>query len=144
MIGRVAPVVTATDESTARRGDPERVEARDHRIGAVATGVVIAIWVLLVVWRPTVTFHLAPVFAGAAWPVALRRGAPLRVAGRDAALGAVGSGAATVAVVLALWQLDLLRGPTLWESQGAIVEVLPAAVLGAVGGYRYARCGQSA
>lgn len=99
-------------------------------------------WWLLAAWRPHVTYHLAPVFVTAAWPIALRRGGPLRVAPIDAARGAVGALLIGAIATITLWQLDLLRGPTLWDSGDVMVEVVPALVVGAIGGYRLARCGQ--
>jgi hypothetical protein len=136
-----------TDETTSlpiAAADPERVTPRDHAIGAAASLVAAIAWSVLAAWRPTVTFHLAPVIVAAAWPVALRRGAALRVAASDTLRGAVG-GAAIAAVATALLAvLDLLRGPTLWGSGPALVEIVPAIVVGAVGGHRYARCGATA
>ena len=123
--------------------DPERVSARDHTIGVVATVVVLVAWAMLAAWRPHVTFHLAPVFAGAAWPVALRRGGALRVAPFDAVRGGLAGAALAVLASLALWALGLLDGPTLWDDGPAIVETLPAVVIGAIGGYRFTRCGPS-
>jgi hypothetical protein len=146
MIGRVPPIVphhapSAESPVAPDRVDPERVRPRDHTVGAAATVVVIAAWAVLAGWRPDVTYHLAPVFAGAAWPVALRRGGPLRVAPVDAVRGALGAAALTALASLVLWSLGLLDGPTFWNDGPAIVETLPAVVVGAVGGYRYARCG---
>ena len=136
-----APTVVSTPDHGG--ADPERVSARDHAIGAVATTVVLVAWAVLAAWRPHVTYHLAPVFAGAAWPVALRRGGALRVAPVDAAAGAFAGALLAVLASLALWWLGLLDGPTLWNDGPAIVETLPAIVIGAIGGYRYTRCGPS-
>jgi len=136
-----APTVVSTPDHGET--DPERVSARDHAIGAVATIVVLVAWAVLAAWRPHVTYHLAPVFAGAAWPVALRRGGALRVAAFDAARGALAGASLAVLASLTLWALGLLDGPTLWGDGPAIVESLPAVVVGAIGGYRSARCGPS-
>lgn len=124
-----------------RLADPERVARRDHLLGAGAAVVVAVAWVVLAWWRPTVTFHLAPVFVAAAWAVALRRGGALRVAPSDAARGAAGGALVAVAVTTLLGAADLLRGPTLWDSGPVLLEVVPAIAIGALGGYRYARCG---
>lgn len=123
--------------------DPERVSKHDHTVGAVATVVVLVAWAVLAAWRPHVTYHLAPVFAGAAWPVALRRGGALRVAPVDAVRGALAGGSLAGLASLALWSLGFLDGPTLWNDGPAIVETLPAVVFGAIVGYRYTRCGPS-
>ncbi|MFP5486913.1 MAG: hypothetical protein ACLGHQ_01215 [Acidimicrobiia bacterium] len=128
-------------DAPTRTPPAERVGRRDHALGAAATALVIAAWTVLAAWRPDVTYHLAPVFAGAAWPVALRRGGPIRVAPVDAARGALAGAGSTVLAALVLWAVGLLDGPTLWNDGPAIVETLPAMVVGAVGGYRHARCG---
>lgn len=114
---------------------------RDHGWGAAATVAVAVVWWMLALWRPTVTYHLAPVFAGGVWPVVLRRGAPLRVSARDARLGAMAGAFVAVGTSILLWWSDLLRGPTLWGDGGAILEAVLAVALGAFGGYRLARCG---
>ena len=134
-------VPAAESPVTPDRIDPERVRPRDHAVGGGATLVVVAVWTVLAAWRPDVTYHLAPVFAGAAWPVALRRRGPLRVASFDAGRGAVAAAMLTALASLVLWSLGLLDGPTFWNDGPAIVETLPAIAIGAVGGYRYARCG---
>lgn len=125
-----------------RRADPERVSGREHLRGGAWSVLVAVAWVVLAAWRPTVTFHLAPVFVAAAWPVGLRGAGPLRVAPVDAARGAVAAALIALATTMALYAADLLRGPTLWDSGPVLAEVLPAVAVGAVGGYRYARCGQ--
>jgi hypothetical protein len=104
------------------------------------TGVVLVAWIGLAAWRPSSTFHLAPTIAAAAWPVLLRRG-PVRVAPIDAGRAALVAGILAMAVGGALAAADLLRGPTFWDSRHAIVEVPIAAIVGAYGGYRFARCG---
>lgn len=126
---------TAPDTASAERG---RVTARDHAIGALATIAVIAVWTALAAWRPHVTYHLAPLFAGAAWPVTLRRGGPRRVAAVDARRAALAGGAISLLASGALWWASLLDGPTLWNDGPAIVETLPAVLAGVVIGYRHA------
>lgn len=134
---------TARSVSADERIDTEPVGPRDHAVGAAATMVVIAAWVALAAWRPDVTYHLGPLFAGAAWPVALRRGGPLRVAPADAGRGAAAGMLISAVAALVLWRVGWLDGPTLWDDGPAIVETLPAVALGAIGGYRHARCGPS-
>lgn len=97
-------------------------------------------WTLLAISHPTVTFHLGPVLVAAAWPVGLRRGAAVRVASADALRGALGGLLVTAVAAFVLVALDAMRGPTLWGSGHAVVEVIPAALAGVVGGYRHARC----
>ena len=67
----------------------------------------------------------------------------VRVAPADARPAAIPAAMLTLLASVALWRLDLLRGPTLWDSGHAMAEIVPAIVVGTVGGYRYARCGAS-
>ena len=97
-------------------------------------------WIALAAWRPTVTYHLAPVLIAGVWPYRLRRG-PLRVASTDAARAAAFGASLAVVAGLVIWAADLMNGPTLWGSGHAVLELAPAAAIGAVAGYRYARCG---
>jgi hypothetical protein len=131
-----------TDISPDTTGSPavERVSNFDHARGAVVTAVATASWVALAVWRPTSTFHFAPLIAAGAWPFLLRRG-PLRVAAVDAGRAAAIAGVLVVIVGVGLHLADLLRGPTFWGSGRALVEVPLTAIAGAFAGYRYARCG---
>lgn len=118
----------------------ERVARADQLRGAAATVVVTVVWVSLSLWRPTSTFHFAPLIAAGAWPFLIRRG-PLRVAAVDAGRAAAAAGVLVVTVGVGLHLTDLLRGPTLWGSGAALIEVPLAAAAGAFAGYRYARCG---
>ena len=97
-------------------------------------------WVALALWRPTVTYHLAPFLVAGAWPFLLRNG-PLRVANADALRAAVAGLGLAILTALVLVGVDAMRGPTLWDRGHAIVEVVPIALVGAATGYRIARCG---
>lgn len=123
-----------------RPSTPERVGVRDHVRGVAVSVVVAAVWVGLATWRPTSTFHFAPLIAAGAWPYLLRRG-PLRVAALDAGRAAVAAGVFVAVVGIGLHVAGLLRGPTLWGGGAAVVEVMLAAGVGAATGYRLARCG---
>ncbi len=120
--------------------DLERVGLAEHRRGAFGTGAIAVAWILLALWRPTSTYHLAPFLVAGAWPFLLRRG-PLRVANRDALQAAVAALLVTIVVGIGLVIADLMRGPTLWDRGHAMLEVVPIALTGAVTGYRFARCG---
>ena len=122
------------------QANPERVGATDHRRGVLGTGLLAVAWVALAVWRPTVTYHLAPFLVAGAWPFLLRNG-PLRVANVDAMKAAIGGLLITIVTALVLLGFDLMRGPTLWDRGHATLEVVPIALVGAVTGYRIARCG---
>lgn len=120
--------------------DLERVGLAEHRRGAVGTGAIALAWILLALWRPTSTYHLAPFLIAGAWPFLLRRG-PLRVANVDALRAALAAMLVTIVVGIGLVLADLMRGPTLWDRGHAMLEVVPIALIGAVTGYRFARCG---
>jgi hypothetical protein len=121
----------------------ERVGVLEHRRGAVGTGLIALVWIGLAVWRPTVTYHLAPFLVAGAWPFLLRRG-PLRVANADALRAAAAAFAVAIACALVLMLADAMRGPTLWDQGHAMLEVVPLAFAGAATGYRFARCGVAA
>lgn len=121
----------------------ERVATADYRRGALGAGLIAVAWVALAIWRPTVTYHLAPFLVAGAWPYFLRNG-PLRVANIDAMRAAAAGLALSVATALVLVGLDLMRGPTLWDRGHAMLEVIPIALVGAATGYRIARCGVAA
>ena len=123
--------------------NPERVGVAEHRRGAFGSAVVAIAWFGLAIWRPTATFHLAPFVVAGTWAYLLRRG-PLRVANLDAARGAAGGFVITIVAAVAIVAIDAMRGPTLWDSGHAMLEVVPVAAAGAVVGYRVARSGVAA
>lgn len=90
------------------------------------TVVVALAWVLLAVWRPTTTWHLAPVLLAGALPWVV--GQDLRAGDRSgpARVGWAGAGGFVVAalVTLGLARADLLRGPTLLGFGSATTEAL--------------------
>ena len=120
--------------------NPERIGLADHRRGALGTAVISVAWIVLALWRPTVTYHLAPFLVAGAWPFLLRNG-PVRVANVDAMRGAVAAFFVAIAAALVLVAADAMRGPTLWDQGHAMIEVVPIAAIGAATGYRLARCG---
>ena len=123
--------------------DLERVRSADHRRGAIGAGLIAAAWIALALWRPTVTYHLAPFLVAGAWPFLLRDG-PLRVANADALRAAVAGLGLTILTAFVLVGVDAMRGPTLWDRGHAFLEVVPIALVGAATGYRIARCGVAA
>jgi uncharacterized protein (DUF427 family)/glutaredoxin len=96
---------------------------------AVALG-----WVLLALWRPTTTWHLAPVLLAAAWPWVT--GQDLRTGDRAAGVRLGWAGAAgfavSASVTLGLSAAGLLRGPTVLGFPGATGEALAAGAAAAV------------
>jgi hypothetical protein len=118
----------------------ERVSSSAHWRGASASAAAAAVWVALALWRPTSTFHLAPALVAAAWPWLLRDPA-LPAGARDARRATAGAAAVALASAGVLLALDAMRGPTLWGSGHAMIEVVPAIAVGGWFGYRRARCG---
>lgn len=101
--------------------------------GALSAGGVLVVWVLLCLWRPTTTWHLAPVLLGAAWP--WTAGQDVRSGDRRAAVRVVGAGLAgvalTAAATLGLATADLLRGPVLGAFGNVVTESMVLGVAGA-------------
>lgn len=118
-------------------GDPEPAGPTVRRPPSVSgllwTAVVALVWVLLAWWRPTTTWHLAPVLLAAAWPWLMGqdvRAGDRRAISRIAAAGLAGI-AVTVLATLGLAGVGLLRGPVLGGFAEVVTESL---VLGALGG----------
>jgi len=84
----------------------------------LATLGLVAVWVLAAAWRPTSTYHLAPILIVGVGPM-------MSWGSEKAVLGATAFGtlvALGTSAILA-W-LDLLRGPSLLPNGGALVESL--------------------
>lgn len=98
------------------------------------TAAVALAWVLLAMWRPTTTWHLAPVLLAGAWPWVV--GQDLRAGDRSGAsrLGWAGAAGFVVAalVTLGLARADLLRGPTVLGFRSATTEALVLAGVAAM------------
>lgn len=104
------------------------------RGGAAWTIAVGLLWVALVVWRPTTTWHLAPMLMAGSWPWLLAQARPTRESGGRARVliaGIAGYGAAGL-TTLALSHGGLLRGPTLPGFTSAPAEALILAGAAAV------------
>lgn len=108
--------------------------------GALWTAAVLIGWLLLVLWRPTTTWHLAPVLSAAAWPWMV--GQDMRVGERRGVVRVAAAGlagfAVTLVVALGLSGADLLRGPTFGGVVGVVAESLllggAGALLAVLGG----------
>ncbi len=135
----VAQVVVAVrseypDSAEALVGTASSTGPRSPGSGAGWTAAVALGWVLLALWRPTTTWHLAPVMLAAAWPWVT--GQDLRAGDRAAGVrlgwaGAAGFGVSVV-VTLGLSVADLLRGPTVLGFPSATSEALVAGGAAAV------------
>jgi hypothetical protein len=113
---------------------------RDHWRGAAGSTVVSVAWLLLGLRSPTVTYHFAPLIVGIAWPYLLAS-LPYRLSSRQALTGAVAGVSMAISTGVLLIVADSLNGPTLWGDGPVMVEVVPAALIGAAFGYRSARRG---
>ena len=92
------------------------------------------LWIGLGFWRPTTTYHLAPLLIGAT-PAAFAAGSINKRTG--VLLGAVGLGLALAAFGL-LASVPGLDGPTIGPFSSATQESVILSVIGAVGGGLYA------
>jgi hypothetical protein len=112
---------------------------QDTTINAAVTAILLGVglavlWVVLGFWRPTTTYHLAPLLIGAT-PAVFAGGVVDRRAG--ALLAAAGLGLA----LGAFWLLAVvpgLDGPPVGPFSNAIQESVVLAFVGAVGGGLYA------
>ena len=91
------------------------------------TVAALAVWVVLAVRSPELTYHLAPLIAAGVWPL---------MSGRAAA--AVASGGVTIAVAVGLALSDSLEGPDLVGGHAAFGEAVLFAVFGAALGAAWA------
>lgn len=102
------------DDAAALTGVASTTGSRPLRTGAGWTAVVAPAWVLLALWRPDTTWHLAPVLLAAAWPWVT--GQDLRAGDRGAGVrlgwAGVAGFASSALVSLGLSAAGLLRGPT--------------------------------
>ena len=114
--------------ATARGGVGARISP-----GLGWTLVVALVWSVLVAWRPTTTWHLAPLILAAAWPwvVGQDTAAGEPSARRRIMLAGGGGLAAALALTGILAAAGRLDGPTWTGSGGPVVEALLLSVGGA-------------
>ncbi len=99
---------------------------RSHLIAASWSLAAGALWLVLGINNPTLTYHFAPIVVSGAWPMLLPRGTD-----RDlwrAGLGAMGI---ALVVTLGLALTDSLRGPDLLKGDAATLEMVLFSILGA-------------
>lgn len=100
--------------------------SRSVWLGAGWTAAALVVWLLLAVWRPTTTWHLAPVLLAAAWPWVV--GQDVRTGDRRGAVPILSTGLAGFAVTciatIGLAGADLLRGPTFGGLPGVVTEAV--------------------
>ena len=101
--------------------------------GLLWTVLVAVAWVALATWRPTTTWHLAPLILAAAWPWVVGQDASPGDASARRRVGLAGAGGLVTALALSgvLSAADLLDGPT-WTGSGTpLVEALVLSAGGA-------------
>ena len=97
---------------------------RELRSGIIAVLVAASVWIALALRTPTNTYHFAPLIVALALPVA-SRSAPREQLGRLTKVF-IGSAGGVVAALIGLglaWTGNL-EGPSLWDENGALTEVL--------------------
>ena len=116
---------TGRDESDGTQGMPSS--------GLLWTLVVAVVWTLLVAWRPTTTWHLAPLILAATWPWVVGQDTPLGdlSARRRILLAGSGGLGAALALTGVLSVAGRLDGPTWTGSGTTAVEALFLSVGGA-------------
>jgi len=102
--------------------------------GLLWTAVVTLVWMVLAVWRPSTTWHLAPLLIAAAWPwVVGQDQSPGDRSSRRRVVAAGGAGFATAALTTAaLAATGHLQGPTWTGSGSPMVEALLLAATGSL------------
>ena len=107
-----------------------------HLRGAAISILALAVWSVLAVRSPDLTYHFAPLIAAIAWPLGTRRAEP---AHPPAALSAAIAALATVSLAsLILHVAGQLDGPTFLDTRPAVIEAVLFAIAGAAIGYRAA------
>jgi len=101
--------------------------------GLIWTLVVAVVWSVLVAWRPTTTWHLAPLILAAAWPWVVGQDTSPRDPSARRRIMAAGSGGLGAALALTgvLSSAGRLDGPTWTGSGTTVVEALLLSVGGA-------------
>ena len=107
-----------------------------HKRGALITGLVCAVWIVLAQRNPTLHYHFAPLIAAVVWPLSLRSKGRREKA--DAFTGGAGSLALTLLVTLVIQLAGTMDGPNFLHAGPAWPEAVLFAVLGAALGSRAA------
>ncbi len=122
----------ATMPATGREGGNGRAKLLGS--GISWTIVVAAVWSVLVAWRPTTTWHLAPLLLAATWPWIVGQSPSSHETSSRRHIVLAGSGGLASALILT-WILSSagrLDGPT-WTGSGTpVAEALLLSVVGAV------------
>lgn len=116
------PAYQPTPPGSWLRPEASGVRASRNAAGPVWTLAVAVAWVALVAWRPTTTWHLAPLLVAGTWPWVV--GQDLRAGDPTARRRVLGAGAgglvAGIALTAMLALAGRLEGPT-WTGAGTPV-----------------------
>jgi uncharacterized protein (DUF427 family) len=106
---------------------------QDHFFGLIWTIVVAVVWSVLAAWRPTTTWHLAPLTLAAAWPWVVGQDTSSRDPSTRRRIMLAGGGGLGAALALTgvLSSAGRLDGPTWTGSGNPVVEALLLSVGGA-------------
>lgn len=139
-VRQVLEAIQATDPdyqpspatATGRKGGASA--RKTHSAGLTWTLVIAVAWSVLVAWRPTTTWHLAPLILAAAWPWVVGQGSPSGdPPARRRIMVAGGAGlSAALALTGVLSAYGRLDGPTWTGSGTSVAEALLLCVVGAV------------
>lgn len=129
--------VSPTKPGTPRGpGEPGRLPGLRTPLstGLLWTVTVAVVWIALTSWRPTTTWHLAPLFLAAAWPWVVGQDlAPGDTSARRRVALAGGAGLlAASSTALLLAAAGRLLGPTFTGSGSTLVESLALGAAGAL------------
>ena len=139
-VDQVVAAIRADDPGYQPRPPGRTVRAEGSGVrssgsaGLVWTLVVAVVWILLAAWRPTTTWHLAPLLIAAAWPwvVGQDLSASDPTARRGVLIAGAGGLAAGSALTATLALAGRLEGPT-WTGAGTpVVEAFLLAGAGAL------------
>jgi len=107
-----------------------------HIAGPVTSAVIALVWVLLALWRPTTTFHFAPLLVALGWPYSTRAQLGRPSIPVEATVAVLGGLAVSLGTTVGLVLAGNLEGPTFWESNDAPLESVLMTLIGAALGAR--------
>ncbi len=105
-----------------------------RRAVSISLGLAV-LWVAVAFLRSGTTFHLAPILVAAAFPVTVAYDTRDRMSMRHLALASVVGLAIALVATLILTLADMMTGPSLLPSGGAVTEAVVFSLIGAIGGF---------
>ena len=105
-----------------------------RRAVSISVGLAL-LWVVVAFIRSGATFHLAPILVAAAVPVAVSYDSRDNVSTLRLALASMIGLAISLVATLILTAADMMAGPSLLPSGGAVTEAVVFSLVGALGGF---------